>query len=304
MNSNYVRLSGRSSIQSRVVTLIRNVISVSLLLLMSACATVAVGTRDFIISDADLIEKNQSVPSKDIEGLRQRLGQFNFEKITFLMSDGVRLQGVIHRKPGATATVLLYGNNVFRVAQQAHVLFRALDPLPLNVVQFDYRGYGNSEGEPTAALMKSDALEVLDQVQAMSSGPLVIHGHSFGSFVASHVAAQRQVAALVLEGTHTSANDFVRGMTPWYAKPFVSFDIEPALHDYDNRQLLKQHRGALMILVGAKDTVTAPIHAKELFQSVTSAPKYFYEIPHADHMNTMKFSEAREAYQTLLRQLR
>ncbi len=303
MNMSQLQLTGEPGHQNYVAMLMKLAISILLFMLLSACASVSVGTKDFIISDADLVEKKRRVPSKDIETLRQRLGQLAIEKIEFQMNDGVRLQGVIHRKPGATATVLLYGNNAFRVAEQAHILLRALDPLPVNVVQFDYRGYGNSDGVPSAALIKSDAVEIFDQMRTLSKEPLVIHGHSFGSFVASYVASQRKVMALVLEGTHTSAIDFVRGMTPWYAKPFVSFDIEPALSEYDNRKLLKDYRGFLLMLVGLNDTVTAPKHTRELFQFIASPSKFLYEIPNADHMNAMKSNKALEAYQMLLRQI-
>jgi pimeloyl-ACP methyl ester carboxylesterase len=285
-------------------TTIAHAILFSLVLIsLSACSTVKVETRDFIVSDQDLQAKNQKIPTKELEPLQKRLNDIQFSTRDFRMSDGTMIRGIVHRHPNAQATVVLYGNNAFRVAQQAQVLLKSLDHLPLNIIQFDYRGYGRSDGTPSAELLKSDALTVYDQIKLSFPGQIIVHGHSFGSFVAAYVAANRQPDALVLEGTSTSANDFIRAMTPWYAKPFVTFDIEPALLAYDNQMMLSQYHKPLLILVGSKDTVTPASAAKILFNSAPSPAKFFQEISAADHMNLIQQSESQTAYAEFIAKL-
>lgn len=280
-----------------VTASIAHAILFSLVLIgLSACSTVKVETRDFIISDQDLQAKNQKIPTKELGPLQKRLDDIQFSTQDFRMSDGTMIRGIVHRNPKAQATVILYGNNAFRVAQQGQVLLKSLAHLPLNIVQFDYRGYGRSEGTPSADLLKSDALNVYDEIKLSFPGKIIVHGHSFGSFVAAYVAANRQPDALVLEGTSTSANDFIRAMTPWYAKPFVTFDIEPALLAYDNRMMLSRYHNPLLILVGSKDTVTPVSAAKMLYSSAPSPAKFFHEISAADHMNLIQQSESQTAY--------
>ncbi len=275
---------------------IRSLLIITSLICLSACSTVKVTTRDFIISDQDLQAQNRKVPSKELAPLQKRLDSIQFSPRDFTMSDGTVIRGILHQHPQAQATIILYGNNTFRVAQQAQVLLKSLAHLPLNIVQFDYRGYGRSDGTPSADLLKSDALSIYDEIKTNFPGPIIVHGHSFGSFVAAYVAANRNPDALVLEGTSTSANDFIRAMTPWYAKPFVSFDIEPALLDYDNQLMLTRYLNPLLILVGANDTVTPTAAAKALFSSAPSPLKFFKEIGNADHMNLIQQAESQTVY--------
>lgn len=273
---------------------------VFLIPLLSACQTVSVGTRDFIVSDADLLKRQQKVPEKSYTKLTEKLPSLAFESLGFDMIDGTRLSGIVYRHPNARGTVLLFGNNAFRVAQQGHVLIRALKDYPVNIIQFDYRGYGNSGGEPSASLMKSDAIEVFDQVKTQFTGPINVHGHSFGSFVASWLSTQRQLDGLVLEGAATSAEELLRDMTPWYAKPFVRYEIEDALKEYDNRTFLKKFSNPFLILVGEKDVMTAPSHARQIFMSFDNSRKYMKVIAGADHMSAMHQVEASLAYKEFL----
>jgi hypothetical protein len=84
---------------------------------------------------------------------------------------------------------------------------RALVQSGWQVVRFNFRGVGQSEGlydEGRGELQ--DLLAVVEQVAPQ--GPLVLGGFSFGAFVASHAALalhpQRDVHKLVLVGTAAS----------------------------------------------------------------------------------------------------
>jgi len=67
----------------------------------------------------------------------------------------------------------------------------------LDLVLAEYRGYGGSGGEPALGRALLDAVATAD-----AAGPaerLVVYGRSLGTLFALEVAAQRNVAALVLE---------------------------------------------------------------------------------------------------------
>jgi pimeloyl-ACP methyl ester carboxylesterase len=270
---------------------------------LGACSTRHIRSGDFLVPDSQLAARQRPVPGRDLAALRERRPGQLLEEREFATGDGVLLRGVVYRHPAAQATVLLYGNNAFRVAQQGQVLLAALAGLPLNVVQLDYRGYGRSEGQPTAATIQADALLAYDQVRREFPGPLIVHGHSFGSFVASYVASARQPDALVLEGTSPSAEDFIHGMPPWYARPFVRFEIEDSLKDFDNRAHLQHFAGRLLILAGRQDRVTTPAQGLRLYAAAPSRHKQICLVEAADHMGIMKTPAATAAYAALLRQL-
>lgn len=271
--------------------------------LLGACTTVKVSTEQFIVPDSRLVAAKRAVPSQDLQALRERVPGMTLEERDFRADDGLPLRSVVYRHPAAQATVLLYGNNAFRVAQQGQVLLKALAPMPVNVVQFDYRGYGRTGGTPTVDNMKSDALAVFDQLRKELPGPVIVHGHSFGTFIASWVASQRKADALVLEGASTSAEDFARNAAPWYARPFVRLDIEPVLLEFDNRRFVRAHQGLLLVLVGEGDRITPPAHGRQLYEAAPAASSTFYLAPAAGHMDSMADPGARAAYAKLMASL-
>ncbi|MBI4767834.1 MAG: alpha/beta fold hydrolase [Deltaproteobacteria bacterium] len=78
--------------------------------------------------------------------------------------------------------------------------------LGLSLLAMDYRGYGKSEGSPTAGTLLSDALTCFDLVynqirEKGRPGPFLIMGRSLGSAPAIEIASRRQekIAGLIIE---------------------------------------------------------------------------------------------------------
>ena len=81
---------------------------------------------------------------------------------------------------------------------------QALHNARLNVLLFDYRGYGHSGGNhPTEATMESDAdaaLTYLTATRGIAPGSIVVYGSGVGSSLAVRLCAEHpQIAALVLD---------------------------------------------------------------------------------------------------------
>ena len=77
--------------------------------------------------------------------------------------------------------------------------------LRCNILLFDYRGYGKSEGSPGEQNCYEDAEAVYAWLQANSADtPLIFHGRSLGGGVASYLASRHPAAGLILESTFTS----------------------------------------------------------------------------------------------------
>ena len=77
----------------------------------------------------------------------------------------------------------------------------------ISVFIFDYRGYGQSTGEPSEAGLYQDALASYDYLihqRQVSPERLIIFGRSLGSGVAAEIAVQRSCAGLVVEGSFPS----------------------------------------------------------------------------------------------------
>ena len=124
---------------------------------------------------------------------------------------------------------------------------------------------------------------------------LVLHGFSLGSVMAGHVAAHRQVAGLVLEGSGSTVTEWVSRGVPWYGKPFVRVKIEPGLENRGNLQNVQVSRAPLLLLAGKKDRQAPWKMSRTLFKaSVTpESSKRLVVVPEAGHGNALDGGEHR-----------
>ncbi|MEL7105519.1 MAG: hypothetical protein AAGM21_06345 [Pseudomonadota bacterium] len=72
-----------------------------------------------------------------------------------------------------------------------------------SVVAMTYRGGGGTLGPTREAQLKVDALALMDALPGLGfADPPLIHGYSLGSGLAVHVAARREVAAVLLSAPY------------------------------------------------------------------------------------------------------
>ncbi len=79
------------------------------------------------------------------------------------------------------------------------VLARALRERGLHVVRFDFRGGGSSDGtHDRGDAERLDLEAAIAHAASLESGPPLLAGFSFGSWIAARVAAERGAAGLFL----------------------------------------------------------------------------------------------------------
>jgi hypothetical protein len=226
------------------------------------------------------------------------------EQHRILASDGTPLNAVLLRRPGAQVTILYFGGNQFTVGQIGPFAARALTPLDANVMLVDYRGYGQSGGSPTAAKLMSDGLDAFDYLAAlpgMDRGNIVVHGQSLGSFVAGHVAAERDSAGVVLESSVTTTEDWVRGQSG-----IMRVRLAPELAGQGNQRNIGRIAEPLLILVGARDTTTPPAMSQALYRlsPLPPARKSLSVVAGAGHNDVLMQPAALTVYRAFLDGLR
>jgi fermentation-respiration switch protein FrsA (DUF1100 family) len=109
--------------------------------------------------------------------------------------------------PGAPWLLICHGNggNLSNAGRPAH--YAGLRALGLNLLAFDYRGYGESGGSPGEQGLYDDAqaaYRYLRDVERVPPGRIVLFGHSLGSAVAVELATREPAAGLVLDGALAS----------------------------------------------------------------------------------------------------
>ncbi len=266
-----------------------NLAFAGIMLLASGCATIT-------LDESILIRPNHS------ELLSQNLpAGYTLTEHTITRADGTHAYGVWVKHPDNQATVMYFGGNQFDVSSGGRRILDAFTAMGLNVVMFDHRGYGKSNGNPNVALLMQDAVSNYDFVTANTSHPVILHGMSLGSFEAGAVAKERPVAALVLEGSATHVDDWASTLVPWYASPFVDIKIDAALRQVNNLEVVAAHQAPLYIIVGEKDGQTPPSLSQKLYEHAVSSQKAIKVFSGMRHGNVMQHADFKTQYQAFLK---
>ena len=133
-------------------------------------------------------------------------------RVTTVTRDGVRLAGwVMASADTSRPWMLIFHGNAGNIASDGRPEhYERLRALGLNLITFDYRGYGESEGTPTEAGVYLDADAAYAFVRDSLGVPaerIVIFGHSLGSAVAVDLASRVSARGLIVEGAFSSGPD-------------------------------------------------------------------------------------------------
>ncbi len=127
-----------------------------------------------------------------------------------------------------------------------------------HVLLLEYPGYAGSNGKPGRASIEAAALAAFDQAVAMpgiDAGRVVVYGRSIGGGAAALLAAQRDVAALVLESSFTSLTQLV------YEKRMPGFLLRDR---FDNEEIVAGLQVPVFLYHGTQDTLIPVAHSVQL----------------------------------------
>lgn len=222
--------------------------------------------------------------------------------------DGSRLSAVLLRQPGSRATILYFGGNGYTIGQFGAWTASVFAPLGVDLMIVDHRGYGRSEGTPTAQSFEADGLAAFDYLTGVVGVPaarVVVHGQSLGSFIAGHVAANRLAGAVVLESSATTTEEWADANLGGAARLLVRVEVAEALRGRGNLPNMPRIEEPVLILTGARDRTTPPRLARALYEASPLAPgrKTLFVVPRAGHNDVMLRPEAVAAYRAFLERL-
>ncbi|MBI4428771.1 MAG: alpha/beta hydrolase [Ignavibacteriales bacterium] len=195
--------------------------------------------------------------------------------------DSVRIHAWFAPSESAHATLVISHGNAGNISHRIDIIKR-LQRTGFNVLMFDYRGYGKSEGSPSESGIYKDGRAAFDYARSLrevDSSRIILWGTSLGGAVAVDVATQRPAAAMILESTFSSAIDVAKTVYPYLP---VHLLMQTRLNSFD--KIPRVHIPVFM-MHGDRDSVIPFELGKKLYENV-NAPKEFYVIRGADHNDT------------------
>lgn len=196
----------------------------------------------------------------------------------FEADDGVRLHGwwIPHRK--ARGTVLYFHGNTGSIAHQLGT-FRHLRRLRANILGFDYRGYGRSEGDPSERGLYRDAraaYRVLVEELGQDPGEVLFFGHSLGGAVAIDAALDCPAAGLIVQASFTNARDMARALFPTLPMGLMTVNQFRSVDKVPELGLPK------LFIHGTEDGSVPHEQGVRLYEAAAE-PKELYLVPRAGH---------------------
>jgi hypothetical protein len=252
-------------------------------LLLTTCTTITIG-EDTVFLPRDSVTPG-NFPYPELE-----LSQH------WVSSGDARLRAWHLEQEDARGTVLLFGGNGFYLVQSS-TFIETITAHPVDLVMWDYRGYGESTGGPTVAATKKDGVEIYDWVVndlGIPAEELVLYGHSLGTFVASFVGAEREAAGIVLQNPATNPDDWARHLAPWYVRLFVNLEVSAALRGEDNLTRLAESKAPVLIAGGKQDLITAWEMAQSLHESLPEERSELLVVDEAEHDTLHTYQEFEE----------
>ena len=172
--------------------------------------------------------------------------------------------------------------------------------LGLNLLAYDYRGYGSSEGRPTEDGTYQDLQAAIAWAkdQGFDESRILLLGKSLGGGVSSQVAANQKVAGLILHSTFTSLPDLAKELFPWLPVKSLS------KMQFNTRSHLEHVTAPVMIIHSREDQLIGFQHAAA---NKTACPHacHLVEIG-GDHndLESPRASALKEGLDTFMKQIK
>lgn len=163
-----------------------------------------------------LEHKSLYFPLKEVEFTPKDAG-LDYEVISLTTGEGLKLHGWFIPSEAPRFTVLFCHGNGGNIGHRIEKI-KMFNELDLNVLIFDYRGYGMSEGSPSEKGLYHDAelfYDYLVKEKGISYEKIISYGESLGGAVVIELAMRREMGAIIIESSFTSVGEMAKRVVPF-----------------------------------------------------------------------------------------
>lgn len=213
------------------------------------------------------------------------------ELISVTTTDGLKLNGWYFPPANDQKPIIIHfqGN----AGNHSHRLWKAnlLRQQGYGVLLAGYRAYGGNPGEVSEQGLLKDGRAYMNFLKDKKN-PLVVHGESLGTGVATRMASEYPVAGLILESPYSSIADVAQSL--YFYVP-VGLLIKDR---FDSVSAIKNVTAPVLIIHGGQDQ-TIPVRFGRRLYEAAHQPKSFISIPAAGHNDLYENGAALHVFEFL-----
>ena len=209
------------------------------------------------------------------------------EVLSFETDDGEVLYGWYCHAPHPIASALYCHGNTGNLSNTAHVMPYLLDA-GINVLLFDYRGFGRSSGSPSLSGIIDDGVTAaqLHEKIRPKNVPSILYGYSLGGAIAAQIIRRHPFDGLVLQSTFTNLPDIARVTFPRVPLHLVSGRL------FDTMEVVRNIAVPVLIIHGTTDEVCPSWMAQQLHDSCADNEKKLVLVEGGLHKNLFEREDA------------
>ena len=252
-------------------------VNLFLILFVFYCSTLAF----FFVKQSSFIFLTTGI-SKSQESLLRKFSHFEVN----INHNGFNLHGwFINREISPEHPLIIYyGGNAEEIS---HNLFNLEKYEKESLLFMNYRGYGRSTGSPSQSSLFSDALFIFDHISDTYSIPstnIILMGRSLGSAVATYVAKQRHVRAVILITPFDSLVNIAKEHYPFFPVKLL------LRHPFDSVQIAPEITSPMIAIIAEQDRIISNEHSVNLVEH-WGMKSHYVRIKDANHNSISNYPE-------------
>lgn len=232
-----------------------------------------------------IVRKGDRIYELDGQGVEQfGTAASLYEAIQEKKSGKITLKVHADRAP----TYLFCHENAGNIGLRLTNFQKMISELKINILAFDYRGYGSSEGQPSEDGLIEDALTAWRWLQTaaaagvIDSQQLIVNGRSLGGAVAIGLAKALADAGeplpggIVLENTFASIASLVDAVFPFLAFDFIKKHLLRLR--WDSIERIRDVQVPLLFLSSEQDEIIPAWHMEALRKAATKSKAVEFQL--------------------------
>ncbi|MDD5426799.1 MAG: alpha/beta hydrolase [candidate division Zixibacteria bacterium] len=170
-------------------------------------------------------------------------------------------------------TVLFCHGNAGNISHRLETV-QFLTSFNVNVLLFDYRGYGRSDGKPSEAGVYEDALAAFNWLvreKNIANSDIILFGRSLGGAVAVETALKVPCGGVIVESSFTSVAELGQKMFPFFPVRYL------LRYKFDSAAKIGLLSCPVLITHSPDDDII-PFEMGRKLYNLAPEPKYFIEL--------------------------